>query len=77
MARLSGITTNLDQKRKQHTGEKRNLRKWVLANGGKPFGSRELAMQWLKAQPGEHDPMMAPAPGQWFGYSFEFDPGAR
>lgn len=75
MPKMTGVTTNLDQKRKQHTAERRNLRKWVLANGGEPFATRDLAVAWLKTQPGEKDPQTNPAPGQWFGYSFEYDVG--
>jgi hypothetical protein len=62
MPRYSGVTSNLDQARKQHQGDKRNMRKWLLANSGKPFASREAAVTWLKTQAGEHDPRAAPAP---------------
>ncbi len=74
MARMSGISTNVEQKRKQHSTERKNLRKWQLANAGKAFPSREAAITWLKAQPGEKDPFQAPSPGQWLAYSFEYDP---
>jgi hypothetical protein len=71
MPQYSGITTKLDQARAQQTKAKKGLRKWQLANGGQPFPSRQAAMDWLKKQPGAHDPFMAPSPGKWFGYSFE------
>ncbi len=74
MARMSGISTNVEAKRKQHSAERKNLRKWQLVNGGKAFVTRELAMAWLKAQPGEKDPFQAPSPGQWLAYTFEYDP---
>jgi hypothetical protein len=73
MPRYSGVTPNLDQTRAQHQGSKKGLRKWSIANGGQPFASRDLALKWLKSQPGEHDPRAAPAPGKWFGYSFEYN----
>ncbi|MFH1808283.1 MAG: hypothetical protein ABIJ09_06055 [Pseudomonadota bacterium] len=71
-----GVTTQLDRMRKQHTTGKRNLRKWVVANGGAPFASRQAAQTWLKTQSGEHDPMAGSAAGQWYGYSFDYDVGA-
>lgn len=71
MPHYSGITTKLDQARAQHQGSKKGLRKWQLANGGKPFATRQLALEWLNAQPGEHDPFAAPSPGQWYGYGFD------
>lgn len=71
MPRYAGVTPSLDQTRAQHQGAKKGFRKWQIANGGKPFPSRQAALDWLKTQPGEHDPRAAPAPGQWFGYSFE------
>lgn len=75
MPAYSGITTQPDRMRKQHTASRRNLRKWVLANGGAAFATRQAAQAWLGAQPGEHDPMAGSAAGQWHGYSFEYDPG--
>ncbi len=72
MPTVAGITTNLDLRRKLHGGERKTLRKWAVANGGKPFATRELALAWLKAQPGEKDPNTAPAPGSWFGFTFEY-----
>jgi len=71
MARYSGVTTSLDKARKAHQG-KQAFRKWQLAQGGQPFPSRQAALDWLKAQPGEKDPLAAPAAGQWFGYTFEY-----
>jgi hypothetical protein len=71
MPRYSGVTTSLDKARKLHQA-KQSFRKWQLAAGGKHFPSRQLALEWLKAQPGEHDPFAAPSAGQWFGYSFEY-----
>jgi hypothetical protein len=61
--------------RKQHTSGKRNVKKWMVANGGSPFPSRQAAQAWLKNQPGEHDPMAGSSAGQWYGYSFDYDPG--
>jgi hypothetical protein len=75
MPKYSGVHTQVDKMRKQHTSTKRNLKKWLIANGGKPFASKQAALAWLKTQPGEHDPFKGSAPGQWFGYSFEYDPG--
>lgn len=72
MPNVAGITTNLDARRKQHGAEKKSLRKWAVANGGKPFATRELAVAWLKAQAGEKDPNTAPAPGAWFGFTYEY-----
>jgi hypothetical protein len=72
MAIVSGITTQLDARRKQHGTEKKTLRKWTVANGGKPFATREQALAWLKTQAGEKDPNTAPAPRQWFGFTFEY-----
>ena len=69
---VAGITTTLDARRKLHAGEKKSLRKWQVANGGKPFGTRDLALAWLKTQAGEKDPNTATAPGQWFGFTFEY-----
>ncbi|MBI1946202.1 MAG: hypothetical protein HYS27_10920 [Deltaproteobacteria bacterium] len=69
---VAGITTNLEQRRKLHAADKKTLRKWALANGGKSFATRELALAWLKAQPGEKDPNTASAPGAWFGFTFEY-----
>lgn len=72
MPNVAGITTNLDARRKQHGAEKKSLRKWAVANGGKPFATRELAVAWLKTQAGEKDPNTAPAPGAWFGFTYEY-----
>lgn len=72
MPTVAGITTNLEQRRKLHASDKKTLRKWALANGGKPFATRELALAWLKTQPGEKDPNVASAPGAWFGFTFEY-----
>ena len=72
MPTVSGITTTLDARRKFHGSEKKTLRKWGVANGGKPFATREQALTWLKTQPGEHDPNTASAPGQWFAFTFEY-----
>lgn len=72
MPMVAGITTNLEMRRKLHGSEKKALRKWAVANGGKPFATRELALAWLKTQGGEKDPNVAPAPGAWFGFSFEY-----
>jgi hypothetical protein len=71
MPRYSGVTTSLDKARKQHQG-KQSFRKWQLAKGGAPFPTRQSALDWLKTQPGEHDPFAAPSAGQWFGYTFEY-----
>lgn len=68
---VAGITTNLDARRKHHAGERKTFRKWAVANGGKSFATRELAIAWLKTQAGEHDGNTAPAPGAWYGYTFE------
>lgn len=67
MPRVSGITTALDQTRAKHQSSRKGLRKWQLANGGTAFASRQAALEWLKNQPGEHDPFAAPSPGKWFG----------
>jgi hypothetical protein len=72
MPTLAGITTNLELRRKQHGSEKKSMRKWQVANGGKAFATRELALTWLKAQACEKDPNVAPAPGSWFGFTFEY-----
>lgn len=71
----SGITTDLEQRRKQHEADKskKNTRNWKPANGGKPFASREDAQKWENAQLGEHHPGGAPAEGPWYGYSFDYD----
>jgi hypothetical protein len=70
--RCFGITTNLDARRKLHGEQKKSMRAWQVQNAGKPFATREAALAWLKAQPGEHDPNTASAPGAWFGFSFDY-----
>jgi len=48
-AHYSGITSDLETKKKQHMAEKKSVRNWRVANGGLPFSSREAAQQWENA----------------------------
>jgi len=73
MTHYSGITSDLEARKKVHEGEKKNLRNWKVANNGQRFVSREAAQAWENAQPGEHYPGGAPAFGPWYGYSFDYD----
>lgn len=73
MPTYSGITSDPDGRRQRHEAENKNVRNWRLANGGRPFSSREAAQAWEDRQPGEHHGGGASASGPWFGYSFEYD----
>ena len=75
MTHYSGITNDLIRRKKEHQDDrtKKNLRNWVVANGGMPFSSRAIAEAWESSQPGEHSPGGAPAAGPWYGYSFDYD----
>ncbi len=73
MPRYCGITTNLTRRRAEHEREKRNVRNWTPADGGRPFPSREAAQDWEDRQDAEHDPGGATALGPWYGYCFDYD----
>ncbi len=71
MPRYSGITTNTERRRREHE-RTRAVTNWQIANGGRPFRTRQAAQDWESRQPGEHDPGGAPASGPWYGYTFTY-----
>ena len=75
MTHYSGITTDLATRKQQHQSDssKKNMRNWTVANGYKPFSSRQAAQTWEDSLPGEHYPGGAPTLAPWYGYSFDYD----
>ncbi len=71
MPRYSGITTSPERRRKEHE-RIRNVRDWRIANGGRPFATRQAAQDWEDRQPGYHDPGGPPTRGPWYGYTFTY-----
>ena len=72
MIRYSGITTNLDRRKKEHESDHPNLKNWTVANNGKSFTNREKAQEWEDKQPEEHHGGGRDSGLTWYGYYYEY-----